>query len=254
MTRVEPASPARAVGLHAPDPASSLPVLAVTGLAKERRLASGPGVEAVGAGGNPARLAALLASRDPPGCRAIVSIGIAGGLDPNLVPGDVVVAAGIVAADRRYEADPAVAAALLARLGLPGDTVRSGDLAGVDAAVMSVAGKAELRARTRALAVDMESHVAAAFAERHGLPFAAIRVVCDPAHRALPAFAAQALKPNGEPDILAVLSAVARGSARIGDLVRLARDSNAAFAALSRCRTLLGPSLGVPPHEDRRGA
>ena len=165
----------------------------------------------------------------------------------------MVVAAGIVAAGRRYEADPAVSAALLARLGRPGLKVRSGDLAGVDAAVMSVAGKSELRARSHAHAVDMESHVAAAFAERHGVPFAAIRVICDPAHRALPAFAAQALKPNGEPDIRAVLAAVVRGSARVGDLVRLARDSNAAFAALTRCRPLLGAGLGVPPTEDRRG-
>ncbi|MFD0933977.1 phosphorylase, partial [Methylobacterium trifolii] len=32
-----------------------LPILAVTGLAKEARLAAGPGVEAVGAGGSPQR-------------------------------------------------------------------------------------------------------------------------------------------------------------------------------------------------------
>lgn len=248
MPLAEPAQPARLRdrhGLAVP----GLPVLAVTGLAKEGRLASGPGVEAVGAGGNPARLAAMLARRTEPGCRAVVSIGIAGGLDPDLVPGDVVVATGVVADGIRYDADPHVAATLLARLDRPGLAVRSGDLAGVDAAVMTLDGKADLWARTQGLAVDMESHVAAAFADRHGLPFAAIRVVCDPAHRALPAFAAQALKPNGEPDILAVLMALARGDARIGGLVRLARDSKAAFAALTRCRALLGPGLGVPPAE-----
>lgn len=245
MPLAEPDQPARVRDLLGPAPLG-LPVLAVTGLAKEGRLASGPGVEAVGAGGNPARLAALLARRTEAGCRAVVSIGIAGGLDPDLVPGDVVVATGVVTGDTRYAADPAVAEALRTRLDRPGLAVRSGDLAGVDAAVMTLDGKADLWARTQGLAVDMESHVAAAFAARHGLPFAAIRVVCDPAHRALPAFAAQALKPNGEPDILAVLMALARGDARLGGLVRLARDSKAAFAALTRCRALLGPGLGIP--------
>ena len=241
MTRPEPASH------NAIDRDRSrgrdLPVLAVTGLAKERRLAAGPGVEAVGAGGNPVRLAALLAARDLPGCRAVMSIGIAGGLDPDLAPGDVVVASGIVAEGRRYPADPVIAASLQVRLG---PSVRFGDLAGVDAAVLGAGEKADLRARTGALAVDMESHVAAAFAERHGLPFAALRVVCDPAERALPAFVAHALKPDGEPDIGAVLRALVRDPTRIGVILRLARDSNAAFAALTRCRARLGPALGVP--------
>ena len=68
---------------------TSLPVLAVTGLAKEARLAAGPGVVAIGAGGDPQRLRRLLDARDPRACRAVVSIGIAGGLDPALRSGDV---------------------------------------------------------------------------------------------------------------------------------------------------------------------
>jgi adenosylhomocysteine nucleosidase len=221
------------------------PVLAVTGLAKEARLAVRPDVETVGAGGNPARLRALLDMRAGPGCRAVLSIGIAGGLDPVLVSGDVIVADTIIAADARYPADPALAEGLRARLAGAGIAARVAALAGVDAAVMSCEAKAALRERTGAAAADMESHVAAAFAARHGLPFAALRVVCDPAQRALPAFAAQALKPNGEPDILAVLAALLRGRARIGELVGLARDSGAAFAALKRCCDALGPGLGL---------
>src|SRR3954468_19982541 len=157
---------------------AALPVLAVTGLAKEARIATGPGVTAVGTGGNTQRLRTLLAERVEPGCRAVVSIGIAGGLDPDLAPGDIVVASGIIAAGQRRPVDPAVAQALLARLTVAGLRALAGDLAGVDAAVLSVEGKADLRAGTGALAVDMESHAAAAFAERHALPFAAIRVVC----------------------------------------------------------------------------
>ncbi len=224
-----------------------LPILAVTGLSKEARIAAGPGVEAVGAGGSPARLRALLAARTEPGCRCVVSFGIAGGLDPALLPGDVVVATGIVTRSGRHDCAAPLRDALFGALSRDGSRALLADLAGVDAAVMSVEAKADLRSGTGAAAVDMESHVAAAFAERHGLPFAAIRVVCDPAERALPAFAATALKPNGDPDIAAVLGALARRPAHLPALVRLARDSGRAFAALTACRAALGPGLGLPP-------
>lgn len=237
-------------GVARADNAAALsPVLAVTGLAKEARLAAGPGVETIGAGGDPARLRRLLAERVGPDCRAVVSLGIAGGLDPTLLPGDVVIATGVVAAGeegRRYAASRAIARAYAERLaGAPARIVLA-DLAGVDAAVLTREGKRALRQETGAAAVDMESHVAAAFAAAHGLPFAAIRVVCDPADRALPAFVAHALKPDGSPDIAAVLAALLRRTATLGELVRLGRDSAAAFASLRRCRALLGGSLGVP--------
>jgi adenosylhomocysteine nucleosidase len=227
-------------------PASLIPVLAVTGLAKEARLAAGPGVATIGAGGNPARLRSLLAERASPDCRAVVSIGIAGGLDPTLLPGDVVVATGVVAEGGRYAASREVARAYAERLAGAPHRVHLADLAGVDAAVLTREAKRALWQGTGAAAVDMESHVAAAFAAAHGLPFAAIRVVCDPADRALPAFVAGALKPDGSPDVAAVLLALLRRTASVADLVRLGRDSAAAFRALSRCRALLGGSLGVP--------
>jgi adenosylhomocysteine nucleosidase len=227
-------------------PSGPHPVLAVTGLAREARVAAGPGVATVGAGGNPERLREVLKGRVRPGCRAVMSIGIAGGLDPALVPGDVVVATGIVANGRRQATHPEVVTALVRRLADAPFRVLLADLAGVDHAVLSPHAKATLRTATNAAAVDMESHVAAAFAQGHGLPFCAVRVVCDPADRALPAAIAKALKPNGEPDVLAVLGALARRSAKVGGLVRLARDSSAAFASLGRCRALLGFGLGVP--------
>lgn len=176
----------------------------------------------------------------------MISFGIAGGLDPSLVPGDVVIATAIVSEAGRRETDSGCRDALVAALSRGGVKVSAADLAGVDAAIMSVEAKADLHARTGAAAVDMESHVAAEFAARHGLPFAAIRVVCDPAERALPAFVATALKPNGDPNILAVLTALARRPAHLPALIRLARDSGRAFAALSRCRATLGPGLGLP--------
>jgi adenosylhomocysteine nucleosidase len=84
------------------------PILAVTGMAAEARLASGPGVTTVMAGGNPARLRTLLRARVEPECRAVISIGIAGGLCPSLVPGDVIVATGVAGPDHRHAASSIV--------------------------------------------------------------------------------------------------------------------------------------------------
>ena len=221
------------------------PILAVTGMAAEARLAAGPGVVTIMAGGNPARLRSLLHARVQPDCRAVISVGIAGGLDPSLVPGDVIVATGVAAPDRRHVASSVVAHRLAARLSDHPKRVIMADLAGVDSAVVSPREKRALRSATGALAVDMESHVAAAFAAQHGLPFAAVRVVCDPAHRALPDLIATALRPNGEVSYCGVFRSLWQRPVQLLAMPRLARDAAEGFRALRRCRDLLGHGFGM---------
>jgi adenosylhomocysteine nucleosidase len=221
------------------------PILAVTGMAAEARLAAGPGVTTVMAGGNPARLRALLRARIQPDCRAVISIGIAGGLDPSLAPGDVIVATGVAAPDRRHAASPVVARRIAARLSDHPRRVIMADVAGVDSAVRTPADKRALRGATGALAVDMESHVAAAFAAHHGLPFAAVRVVCDPAHRALPDLVATALRPNGKVSYRGVFGSLWEQPVQLLAMPGLARDAAEGFRALRRCRELLGHGFGM---------
>jgi hopanoid-associated phosphorylase len=220
-------------------------VLAVTGLAAEARLAAGPGVVTIMAGGNSRRLRAALQARVQADCRAVISIGIAGGLDPELVPGDVIVATGVTAAAQRHAASLEIARGLAARLAGHPKRVILADLAGVDAAVLSPIEKKALRGATGALAVDMESHVAAEFAAHHGLPFAAVRVVCDPAHRALPELIAIALRPDGELNLAGVLGSLLRRPMQLLAMPRLAKDAAEGFRALRRCRDLLGHGFGM---------
>jgi hypothetical protein len=47
------------------------------------------------------------------------------------------------------------------------------------------------------MAADMESHLVARLADSHGLSFAAVRVVIDPADRAVPPAALLAMAPDG---------------------------------------------------------
>jgi adenosylhomocysteine nucleosidase len=221
------------------------PVLVVTGMAAEARLAAGPGVTTVMAGGNPTRLRSLLGARVQPDCRAVISVGIAGGLDPSLVPGDVIVATGVAAPDRRHAASSFVAHRLAARLSDHPKRVIMADVAGVDSAVVSPGAKRALRKATGALAVDMESHVAAAFAAQHGLPFAAVRVVCDPAHRALPDLVSIAVRPDGKVSLCGVFRSLWQRPAQLFAMPRLARDAAEGFRALRRCRDLLGHGFGM---------
>lgn len=212
------------------------PVLAVTGLLAEARIASGAGVVAVAGGGDPARLALLLQAALARGARAVVSFGIAGGLEPGLAPGSVLLARGIHDGETRTP----TSAAWTARLAeaLPG--ARPVDLAGVDAAVVGAGDKAALFARTGAAAVDMESHVAARLAALHGLPFAALRVVADPAQRTLPPAALVGMRPDGTTDIGAVLRSLGREPRQLFGLVRTGLDAQAAFSALKASRRALG--------------
>src|SRR5262249_61247120 len=89
-----------------------------------------------------------------------------------------------------------------------------GRLLGTDAIVAEVAEKAELHRTTGALAVDMESHVVADVARRYGLPFAAVRVVCDPAHRALPPAGRLCVKPGGRMDLAGAMRVLLAGPGR----------------------------------------
>jgi hopanoid-associated phosphorylase len=220
-------------------------ILIVTGLAREARIAEGLGAVVIGAGANPAQLRALLEAKDAGAYRTVVSFGIAGGLDPSLAPGAVVIATGVIAAEARWASHPAVVRLWAHRLEDIGGRVTLADIAGSDSPLLTAEDKMVLRSATGAAVVDMESHVAATFAAARGMPFAAIRAVCDPADRALPPLAAEALRPDGGLDLPAILRSLARRPAQVAALPRLARDAATAFAALRRVRAALGPGLGL---------
>jgi adenosylhomocysteine nucleosidase len=228
-----------------PGPCVPLPILVVTGMAREARLAAAPDVFTIHAGGAPYRLREALDRQGQVSCRAVVSFGIAGGLDPVLGPGDVIVAAGIVSHWVRWPVHPVLARHLASSLTNGGMKVKLADLGGTDVPLLHPTVKSALRTETGAAAVDMESHIAAAYAAERRLPFAAVRVICDPAGRTLPAWAAASLLPNGEVSGAAVLRGLLRQPHQISATVRLAIDAAAAFRALRRCRELLGVGFGV---------
>ena len=215
------------------------PVLIVTGLLQEARIAAGPGMTVICSSSDPQQLRELLTVFDPTTIRGVISFGVAGGLDPALKSGDVVVATEVLAGDTRWLAGLALNEELIASVALGRRRVVRGGLAGSEHVVAARATKAALRLETGAAAVDMESHIAAAYAAEAGLPFAALRVISDPASRALPALARAAIKPNGKIDLRKVLGGLARNPMTLRALVSTGIDFNRALRSLRGCRGFL---------------
>jgi hopanoid-associated phosphorylase len=215
------------------------PVLIVTGLVQEARIAAGPGMTVICSSSDPQQLRALLTVFDPTTIRGVISFGVAGGLDPTLKSGDVVVATEVLAGDDRWLAGFSISEDLIASVGLGRRRVVRGLLAGAEELVSARHVKAALHSETGAAAVDMESHIAAAYAAKAGLPFAALRVISDPASRGLPALAASVIKPNGDIDLRKVLRGVARNPMTLRALVSTGIDFNRALRSLRGCRGFL---------------
>lgn len=217
-------------------------VLAVTGLAREARIARRARLTPVISGTDTDLLTARLEEAIAKGANGIVSFGIAGALAPLLKIGDVVVATHVVHGEERYPTDPQWTGIIRSRL----PRAVPGVIAGHEQIVSHVDGKRRLLSLTGAYAVDMESHIAARLAKRHGIPFVAIRTISDAANRGLPPAAQLPLKPSGRIRLGKVLASVASEPSQIPDLMRTGREAGRALRALLRSRNALGLFLGCP--------
>lgn len=217
-------------------------ILVVTGLAAEARIARGPDVIVISGGADRLVLGRRIEAALARGASTILSFGIAGALDPSLKPGTCVIARTVIDEDAVWRVDAAWSDAIALKLG---HAVRA-DIAGVDRLIDGVADKRALFARCGAASVDMESHIAARMAHSHGVPFAALRVICDSALTALPRSAARALRDDGSIDVTHVVKSLLRHPAELPLLVRAGVDARCAFRTLRRSRRRLGDALGFP--------
>jgi len=214
-------------------------VIALVGLAFEARIASGPGVVVI-CRNTEREVASSIDHALKRGCRNIISFGVAGGLAPHLRPGNWVVASSIIDKQHSRPTDRVWSEKILAMI--PGAEHRP--IAGVDYAVAAPEAKRQMHVETGAATVDMESHLVARLASTHGLSFAAVRVVIDPAHRVVPGAALAGMRPDGGTSITAVLRELIAGPSQLSGLLRVAYDAYAARRALLRVRRLLGPDFG----------
>ena len=160
------------------------------------------------------------------GADALVSFGLAGGLDPVLRPGSILVPKAVHLDGHILPCD----AALSARVGGPTDHLL---LAG-DTLLDTADAKRRVWHAIAAHAIDLETAAVVRAALAHGLPFAVLRAVCDPANASLPPAARAALDIDGGIGLWRVLQSLIRQPRQIPDLLALARDADTARRALKQ--------------------
>jgi adenosylhomocysteine nucleosidase len=198
---------------------------AVVGLKAEARIARRLGTVAIGGGTSEGAKAAAerLVSL---GAQALISFGLAGALDPALRPGALVIPRSVLAGGENYATEARLVAPATVDLLLAGERV------------LSTAGdKRAAWKQTGAGAVDLESGAVAETARRHGLPFAVLRAVCDPAERTLPPVALLALDRGGGIAFVRILGSLLSDPTQLPTLLRLASDARAATRTLRHAVT-----------------
>jgi len=211
-------------------------VIAFVGMAFEARIAAGPGIHVFSRDARH-ELEAAVASASLHGYRGIISFGVAGGLAEGLRPGDWVVASAVAEAQGSRPTDTAWSQKLLNAIA----NAHHAPVIGVDTPVADPAKKRELRRLTGAAAVDMESHIVARLAAAHGLAFTALRVIVDPAHRAIPNAALQGMGPGPQANSTAVVRDLIARPSQLPLLLRISLDAYIARRAMQRLRQRLGP-------------
>ncbi len=165
------------------------------------------------------------------GVSSLLSFGLAGGLDPALRAGRVVLPSEVISRDGiRMQTSPEWRRHLsraIAEL----EPV-SGTLLSSVGPVATVEDKALLFLETGAAAVDLESLAIAQVAAAHDLPFMAVRVIVDSADDALPRAVAAAGR-SGQLSILRLIGGLAAAPQDLLGLIRLSRRYRAATRSLA---------------------
>ncbi|MBM4226977.1 MAG: hypothetical protein FJ164_04430 [Gammaproteobacteria bacterium] len=174
----------------------------------------------------------------------LMSWGTAGGLDPALKPGTLVICTRIVDATtgQYFEARPK----LVARLGEILKPLRAVTGAGLTTgmAVTTRDRKSALHVAHECTVVDMESAAIARVARDEGLPFIALRAVLDPAGSNLPVSALAGMD-NPDEATRATLRALARRPWELPSLCQLALWYRRSLHMLSSAALLMENAPGL---------
>lgn len=219
----------------------------LTGLAAEADILRAAGIQGriLCCGARPEVARAGLRAAVAEGATAVLSFGVGGALARIAQPGQIVLADAVVLPDgSRRPCDPAWHEALAQRLASLPVHLHRGAIAGSAGPVCTPEAKQALHRASGALAVDMESQVAAEAAAAAHLPFLALRAISDGADQTVPAFAMGGVDADGNTRLLPVLAGLLRRPGALPDLLRLGRHFNAALAGLRAVAALASPDLG----------
>jgi hopanoid-associated phosphorylase len=224
----------------------------VTGLAFEaaclrRAISEQAGVQIACVAGDYKRAYRAATQFAESGCDLLVSFGFAGGLDPGLKAGDIVLSDLVVApSGQRLAAAGGPTQRLAEAAGRDGVPLTRGAVLGVQDPVALSKDKLALHERFAAIAVDMESLGVAEAASFAARPFLSLRVIIDAAGRDVPPAAVAAMGATGRLRPLALFGSLIRTPSQLPDLLRLAGDAAVARRSLRRAAQALGAAFRTP--------
>jgi adenosylhomocysteine nucleosidase len=165
------------------------------------------------------------------GVSALMTFGMAGGLDPDLTAGTIMLPSALISTDgARYTTCSTWRQRIGASIS-PSRAVNESKLLMSDHAIETLADKAAAFRDTGAAAVDMESVAVAAVAVARKLPFVAVRVIVDTAADMLPG-AVVAASRAGRVRIGRLIAGLLLAPGEIAALVRLATRYRTAIRSL----------------------
>ena len=166
------------------------------------------------------------------GAKSLMSFGLAGGLDPALDAGTVVLPGEVISRDGARFSTSVTWREQLSTAIAGQRTVSGGILLSSSQPIDAIADKAAAFRDTGAVAVDMESAAIAQVAATHDLPFIAVRVIVDTAADVLPR-AVVAASRAGHLSMRRLLGGLAMAPLELVPLIRLAQRYRAATRSLT---------------------
>jgi len=190
------------------------------------------------AGARPQRARWLARELVQRGAKRLISFGIAGGLEPGLPVGSMIIGSQVTSLDGSTLCDKSWTADLMHKF----PEAHCGPVWGSEMIVASAREKRALYEKSRCLAVDMESQCAAQIAAEANIPLAVLRVVCDSADMDVPPVVMASIAEDGRINVGKALWHILRHPMQIPDLFHVTRGTGKALRALRGSARLLGSS------------
>ena len=163
------------------------------------------------------------------GATRLISFGVCGGLAAGVETGDLILPATVMMEGETLSLKGEWFDEMSAQL----SHAKTGALVSVKTAVTTAEKKAELHARSHAIAVDVESFAVMKAAHAHNLQGLVIRAVLDPSNQALPPAALNGVNEKGETQIWPVIKGLMKRPRDLPDLIRLGGQNKRACGALA---------------------
>jgi len=171
------------------------------------------------------------------GVKRILSFGIAGGLEPGLPIGSMVIGSQVHSPDGTWPCDVEWVNQLMQKF----PEAHCGGVWGSETIVASAREKRQVYEKSRCLVVDMESQCAAQIAAEANIPLGVLRVVCDSANMDVPPVVMVSIGEDGKIHIGRAMWHIMRHPTQCGDLVGMLQGTGKAHKVLRKASTALGP-------------